>query len=80
MNGKLVHAAPPLTIMLHKPAGFVSTRKDLHARDTVFDLLPENATPSVKFFWNLERLTTSLVTIASRETDTVELGFKDQRP
>jgi 23S rRNA pseudouridine2605 synthase len=41
VNGKLVHALPALTIMLHKPAGFVSTRKDLHARDTVFDLLPE---------------------------------------
>ena len=40
VNGKLVHVAPPLTIMLHKPAGFVSTRKDRHARDTVFDLLP----------------------------------------
>src|SRR3954469_13063340 len=40
VNGKLVHVAPPLTIMLHKPAGFVSTRKDPHARDTVFDLLP----------------------------------------
>jgi 23S rRNA pseudouridine2605 synthase len=41
VDGKLVHAAPALTIMLHKPAGFVSTRKDLHARDTVFDLIPE---------------------------------------
>ena len=40
VDGKLVHVAPPLTIMLHKPAGFVSTRKDPHARDTVFDLLP----------------------------------------
>jgi 23S rRNA pseudouridine2605 synthase len=40
VNGKLVHVAPPLTIMLHKPAGFVSTRRDPHARDTVFDLLP----------------------------------------
>jgi 23S rRNA pseudouridine2605 synthase len=27
--------------MLHKPAGFVSTRKDQHARDTVFNLLPQ---------------------------------------
>jgi 23S rRNA pseudouridine2605 synthase len=40
VNGKLVHIAPPLTIMLHKPAGFVSTRRDPKVRDTVFDLLP----------------------------------------
>src|SRR5213596_599289 len=40
VNGKLVHVAPPLTIMLHKPAGFISTRRDPHVRDTVFDLLP----------------------------------------
>ena len=40
VNGKLVHVAAPLTIMLHKPAGFVSTRRDPQARDTVFDLLP----------------------------------------
>jgi len=41
VDGKLVRAAPALTIMLHKPAGFVSTRRDPHARDTVFDLLPQ---------------------------------------
>ena len=40
VNGKLVHVAPPLTIMLHKPAGFVSTRRDPRVRDTIFDLLP----------------------------------------
>jgi 23S rRNA pseudouridine2605 synthase len=41
VDGRLVRAAPALTVMLHKPAGFVSTRKDEHARHTVFDLLPQ---------------------------------------
>jgi 23S rRNA pseudouridine2605 synthase len=41
VDGKLVHTVPTLTIMLNKPPGFVSTRKDLHARDTVFDLIPQ---------------------------------------
>lgn len=40
VDGKLIHVNPPLTIMLNKPAGFVSTRKDLHARDTIYDLIP----------------------------------------
>jgi 23S rRNA pseudouridine2605 synthase len=41
VDDKLVNIASALTIMLNKPPGFVSTRKDLHARDTVFDLIPE---------------------------------------
>jgi 23S rRNA pseudouridine2605 synthase len=41
VDGKLVRLAPALTIMLHKPARFVSTRKDQYARDTIFDLLPQ---------------------------------------
>jgi 23S rRNA pseudouridine2605 synthase len=40
VDGKLVHVASLLTIMLHKPVGFVSTRRDPHVHDTVFDLLP----------------------------------------
>jgi len=40
VDGKLVHADLPFTIILHKPPGFVSTQSDPHARDTIFDLLP----------------------------------------
>src|SRR2546429_9560495 len=40
VDGKLVHADRPFTIMLHKPAGFVSTRKKAHPPDKNFDLLP----------------------------------------
>jgi 23S rRNA pseudouridine2605 synthase len=40
VNGKIVRVEQPLHIALHKPAGFVSTRTDPKARDTIFDLLP----------------------------------------
>lgn len=37
---KLVRPAETLTIALHKPAGFVCTRRDPQATDTIYDLLP----------------------------------------
>jgi 23S rRNA pseudouridine2605 synthase len=53
-DGKLVHGERRLDLMLHKPAGFVSTRSDPHARDTIFDLLP----PHLPRLFNIGRLDT----------------------
>jgi len=52
VDGKLVHVDIPRTIILNKPAGFVSTRSDPHARDTIFDLLP----PKFPRLFNVGRL------------------------
>jgi 23S rRNA pseudouridine2605 synthase len=52
VDGKLVHVEPSIAIALHKPAGFVSTRSDPHARDTIFDLLP----PKFPRVFNIGRL------------------------
>ena len=40
IDGKLVHLEQRLYVLLHKPAGFVTTRNDPRPRDTIFDLLP----------------------------------------
>ena len=52
VDGKLVHGQRRLDLMLHKPAGFVSTRSDPNARDTIFDLLP----PHLPRLFNVGRL------------------------
>src|SRR6266513_4130976 len=52
VDGKLVQANRLLHIVMNKPAGFVSTRSDPHARDTFFDLLP----PKFPRLFNVGRL------------------------
>ncbi len=49
---KMVRPQQQLHIVLHKPAGFVSTRTDPNARDTIFDLLP----PHMPRLFNVGRL------------------------
>jgi len=52
VGGKLVRSQGKVYIMLNKPAGFVSTRADPNARDTIFDLLP----PKLPRLFNIGRL------------------------
>lgn len=52
VGSKMVRPERRLDIILHKPAGFVSTRSDPHARNTIFDLLP----PHMPRLFNVGRL------------------------
>ena len=54
VGNRLVRPAERLTIALHKPAGFVCTRSDPHATDTIYDLLP----PKFSRLFNVGRLDT----------------------
>ncbi len=40
VDGREVTREPPVWVMLHKPAGYVTTRDDPRGRPTVYDLLP----------------------------------------
>jgi 23S rRNA pseudouridine2605 synthase len=54
VGNKMVRVEHQLHIVLHKPAGFVSTRSDPHAHQTIFDLLP----PNLPRLFNVGRLDT----------------------
>jgi 23S rRNA pseudouridine2605 synthase len=41
VDGRPVAPEPPVWVLLHKPAGYVTTREDPQGRPTVYDLLPE---------------------------------------
>lgn len=41
VDGREVTPEAPAWVLLHKPAGYVTTREDPHGRPTVYDLLPE---------------------------------------
>lgn len=42
VDGAIVRRAAPRTIVLHKPAGIVTTRRDERSRRTVYDLIPSD--------------------------------------
>lgn len=41
VDGRVVSPDPPLWILIHKPAGYVTTRDDPQGRPTVYDLIPD---------------------------------------
>jgi 23S rRNA pseudouridine2605 synthase len=41
VDGRPVSPEPPVWVLLHKPAGYVTTRDDPQGRPTVYELLPE---------------------------------------
>lgn len=62
VDGKVVALSDvPKTIMLHKPAGYVTTMSDPHARRTVAELVPVDEYPGLFPIGRLDKDTTGLL-------------------
>lgn len=59
VDGVPVRLAAKRTLMLHKPAGFITTRSDPNARDTVMHLVPD--VPGLHPIGRLDKDTTGLL-------------------
>ncbi|BAK44904.1 pseudouridine synthase [Eggerthella sp. YY7918] len=77
VDGKPVHLADgPVTLMLHKPVGYVTTMSDPQGRPTVAELVPADECPGLFPVGRLDRDTTGLLLFS---TDG-ELGHGLLRP
>lgn len=77
VDGEVVRGAvPKVTLMLHKPLGFVTTMKDDHAKRLVSELVPADEYPGLFPLGRLDRDTSGLL-LFSTDGD---LGFSVLRP
>jgi pseudouridine synthase len=63
VDDRPVHVPTTRTLMLHKPAGIVTSRKDPHAPDTVMSLVP--AIPGLHPVGRLDKNTTGLLLLTN---------------
>ena len=76
VDGRALPApAPPLTLMLHKPEGYLVTAADDRGRATVYDLLPD-ARPDLRYVGRLDRDSGGLLLL----TTDGELAFRLAHP
>lgn len=62
LDGVVVHLADgPVTLMLHKPAGVITTMSDPHGRPVVADLVPKETYPGLFPIGRLDADTTGLL-------------------
>lgn len=64
------------TVMLNKPEGYDVTRRDPHAKRTIYDLFPDRMPASVQAIGRLDRATTGLLLL----TNDGELNYRLSHP
>ncbi len=76
VDGRALASSPPaVTMMLHKPTGYIVTAADERGRQTVFDLLAETR-PDLRYVGRLDRETSGLLLL----TTDGELAFRLTHP
>lgn len=61
VDGKVITFTEDITLVLNKPAGYVSTMSDPQGRHTVAELVPVDEYPSIFPVGRLDRMTTGLL-------------------
>ena len=67
LDGKPLLSPPPVYVILHKPAGVLTTLRDKKERRTVYDLLPEELR-SLRYVGRLDQETTGVLLLTNDHT------------